>query len=254
MRILASYQHLSFRKHTNYVKHLYAGLLSLVLICLCLFASAQLPLDTSNFRYQKISLLEKYNVAITTSMVQDKLGFLWLGTNVGLFRFDGATYKQYRYVPGKLNTLANELVTSLAVNDDFLFIGTQNGLSILDFKTDSIVNFHSGNSDAYSPQGIRIASLLWYKEKLWILGSNFTITSYDLHTKSFRRFELPKPGVEAEDYIIFDLKKLLVDKTDPNAIWICPTYGLYKFSISDHSIKLIRTPGKGYFNTQINTG
>src|SRR4030095_3629931 len=151
---------------------------------------------------------------------------------------------------GKVNTLANELVTALTVNDNYLFIGTQSGLSILDFKTDSIMNFHSGSSNPNAPEGFRIAALLWYKEKLWILGNNFTLTFYDLSKKAFQRFELPRPKVEAEDYIIFDLKKLLPDKKDPDALWVSSTYGLYKFTISDNSVKLISPPGKGYFNTQ----
>ena len=247
---MTPYQHISYWRFRNFIRPAMASFALLPLLYLSLGVSAQLPLDTADFRYQKINLLDKYNVAITSSMVQDKFGFLWLGTNVGLFRYDGGTYKQYRYVPGKVNTLANELVTSLAVNDDYLFIGTQTGLSILDFKTDSITNFHSANTIPNSPEGYRIASLLWHKNKLWVLGNNFTLTSYDLSTKIFQRFNLSKPKVEAEDYIVFDVRKLLADKSDPNTLWISSTYGLYKFNIIDNTINLIRPPGKGYFRTQ----
>ena len=187
---------------------------------------------------------------MTTAMVQDKQGFLWIGSNTGLFRYDGAAFKQYRYVPGIVNTLGNELVTALATNDKYLFIGTQNGLSILDFQTDSIINFHSGKPDPNSPEGKRINDLLWHKDILWILGKDFTLTSYDPSKKIFTRFNLRKPEPITENHIVIDIRKLIPDLTNQNFIWAVSTFGLYRFNISDNSSLLISPPGKGYFNTQ----
>jgi ligand-binding sensor domain-containing protein len=169
---------------------------------------------------------------------------------VGLFRYDGAAFKQYRYIPGKNGTLANELITALAVNDQSLFIGTQNGLSILKLDSDSIINFHSGKADPNSPEGFGIADLLWHKDELWILGKDFSLTSYDPNKKLFHRFILQKPDLVTESHILIDIRKLLADRKNADNLWISSTYGLYRFSISNHSSELINPPGRGYFNTQ----
>jgi ligand-binding sensor domain-containing protein len=223
---------------------------ALLFLQLPFFLQGQLPVDTSNFRYQLINLYEKYNVALTTSMVQDKQGFLWLGSNTGLFRYDGANFKQYRYVPGKTNTLNNELVTALAANDRYLFIGTQSGLSILEYQTDSIFNFHSGNNDPDLPAGNAIAALLWHRERLWILSKNFTLTAYDPLKKNFRRFILQRPDITTANHTVIDVRTLVADKTDSSVLWISSTFGLYRFHMADYSTQLVSPPGKGYFNTQ----
>ncbi len=53
-----------------------------------------------------------------TSLVKDRDGFLWIGTNEGLMRYDGINLDVYREVPGDSTSLPNDMVSSLACADD----------------------------------------------------------------------------------------------------------------------------------------
>lgn len=59
-----------------------------------------------------------------TAMIQDSRGFLWVGTQAGLSRWDGMRFRTWTSTEG----LPDDLVTALAVDDsDKLWIGTDSG-------------------------------------------------------------------------------------------------------------------------------
>ena len=59
------------------------------------------------FRSYSIELGLSESVAHT--MVQDKKGFIWVGTGYGLNRFDGQRFKQYYEEDGLANNRVNSL-------------------------------------------------------------------------------------------------------------------------------------------------
>jgi len=45
--------------------------------------------------FQSYSLLKKNEAVVINKILQDKTGFIWLGTNKGLFKFDGIRYRRF---------------------------------------------------------------------------------------------------------------------------------------------------------------
>ncbi len=76
-------------------------------------------------------------------MAQDRQGFLWIGTYDGLNRYDGSSVKVYRNIPDDANSLPDNSIRSLFVDDDgLLLVGTKNaGLSVYDRATDTFRPF-----------------------------------------------------------------------------------------------------------------
>ena len=106
-------------------------LLNFLLCCLCgftLFCSVLLhatPQVYSRFHH----ITNHTDISpIATSITQDQGGMLWLGTQHGLYRFDGSQSRVFRADPEDDVSLSADWVTSLLVDDTgILWVGTRYG-------------------------------------------------------------------------------------------------------------------------------
>jgi diguanylate cyclase (GGDEF)-like protein len=88
------------------------------------------------------------NAAIPMSITQDSDGFLWIGSQNGLARWDGYHFRLYRADPGKLGALPDNFIqTLLADARGVLWIGTTSGgLARYDREHDSFIVFPVGSN------------------------------------------------------------------------------------------------------------
>lgn len=57
--------------------------------------------------------------------IQDKAGYIWIGTDNGLNRYDGYAFKVYKQVPGDTASLAGNTICSLYEDrEGYLWVGT----------------------------------------------------------------------------------------------------------------------------------
>lgn len=94
--------------------------------------------------FQQYSLLKKNEVVQIEAILKDKKGFMWFGTNKGLFRFDGINTKRYT----RSDSLAMDHVTALAQDSlGRIWIGHKNGQLSL-FANDLITKVEFKEGDA----------------------------------------------------------------------------------------------------------
>ncbi len=79
----------------------------------------------SDHEFKKLPEELGLNNTTVTSIVQDKRGFLWFGTWVGLYRYDGHTAKLYKIQANNPNALqSNKISTLMVTKSGELYIGT----------------------------------------------------------------------------------------------------------------------------------
>ncbi len=107
---------------------------------------------------------------MVTSLHKDNNGFLWIGTQAGLCRYDGHQMKNY-IANGKQYSLSSPLVLSInSTNDNQLLIGTNGGgLNILNLINDRISPFSSLHLKSTSV----IRSIQHFKENLYLIGTEY---------------------------------------------------------------------------------
>lgn len=79
-----------------------------------------------NFLIKQYGAKEGLSHSIVTSVLQDKKGYLWVGTYSGLNRFDGHEFRTYRI---KENLIYDAVRALAEDNEGNLWIGTEQGLS-----------------------------------------------------------------------------------------------------------------------------
>ena len=80
------------------------------------------------------------------SATQDSAGFVWIGTDEGLNRFDGYLNKTYRSNVYKENTLSgNRIWISYIDRNNTLWIGTDRGVCYYDENKDEFTRIETGS-------------------------------------------------------------------------------------------------------------
>lgn len=78
----------------------------------------------------------------TTCAIKDKNGFLWVGTENGLCRFDGYNFKTFINTPGDSTSLTNNYVNAVVEDKrGRIWVGTLDGLNLLDPLTEKFKRF-----------------------------------------------------------------------------------------------------------------
>lgn len=91
---------------------------------LFLFFSITYPLFSQVPFFQQYYLLRKNDPVHVNTIFQDNTGFMWFGTNRGLFQFDGKNYRRYT----QADSLADNEVTAIAQDSaGRLWVGHKNG-------------------------------------------------------------------------------------------------------------------------------
>lgn len=141
---------------------------------------AQFPL--MELSWKNISFGKK---SITVySIFKDTADIIWLGTDSGLYFFDGVRAREAGFPE-----LGGYHINSILQKDDKLYVGTNNGLFIIELTNGSI-----RQEEAVSTGEIR--TMLLNGEDIWI-GSLYGIYKYNTRNKSFSDLTkgLPSPAV-----------------------------------------------------------
>ena len=82
-----------------------------------------------------------------TSICQDKAGYIWIGTEYGLSRFDGYRFTVYKNNPQDSTSLMFNIVNRVFCDrDGNLWVGTNIGLQRYDYATNAFVSYRNPNS------------------------------------------------------------------------------------------------------------
>ena len=104
-----------------------------------------------NMRFQRLLTgeddNEKDGIGVVFSIVQDDTGFIWIGGDSGLARYDAHTFKFYKADAKNPRAIASIWVSDMRVdNDGVLWLATGSGLSRYNHETDDFTTFRSGES------------------------------------------------------------------------------------------------------------
>ncbi|MFT4720795.1 MAG: PAS domain S-box-containing protein [Candidatus Azotimanducaceae bacterium] len=114
------------------------GDLRRLLLCLCLLACWALPsvasqarlADYRNLIFDRLGTESGLSQAAVSSITQDAEGFIWIGTQEGLNRYDGYSFKTFYHLDDDPGSLSHDSIWDLLVDSrGDLWVGTDSGLN-----------------------------------------------------------------------------------------------------------------------------
>ena len=174
-------------------------------------------------------------------IIQDKYGFIWVGTNYGLNRFDGYKFSTYLCNPADTTTIQdNDIVKLYPYSKEFLFVATNRGLYKYSYLTNSFQHIVLEKKD----EKIRVSSLIEDgKHNLLIGTAGYGAYRLDMTTGKVTRLSR-KSANSVDDFFAM----LFFD--DEGYLWQANhTKVLKKYKYNGKSIKLVSVyEPKGLFS------
>lgn len=184
----------------------FALLFSFVLTCKVLSQDYQM----------QISPVEDRNgdkPSATFAIVEDKEGFIWFGTVDGLYRFDGFNYKIFRNNPNNINSLSNNTIRGMALdNKGIIWIATQGGgLDAFDPSNEKFINYrHFGQKDNELSGNSLWSVLIDHNNDVWVGVAGKGIDKIEQKTGKIKHYSVLENGGDIfQDQII---RSLLEDR------------------------------------------
>jgi len=132
--------------------------------------------------------------------LQDRRGFLWFGTEDGLNRYDGYSFRIFRPDVNDPGAISSNFILSLAEDPrGRIWVGTSGGgLNMYDPESETFKVFRSGESSDSLPNNVIACLLLDRQERLWI-GTEVGLCMLDKtgalpENPSFYRIDLADTG------------------------------------------------------------
>jgi signal transduction histidine kinase/ligand-binding sensor domain-containing protein/DNA-binding response OmpR family regulator len=120
-------------------------------------------------------------------ILQDHLGYLWLGTQNGLARYDGYNMTAYQPNPNDFLSISNrEIRTIYEDRSGTLWIGTAGGLIRFDRKTETFINYLYNPDDSTSINHNEVTSIYEDETGNFWVGTRYGLNLIDRQNESFR--------------------------------------------------------------------
>jgi len=187
--------------------------------------------------FQKINFIQNLNKNrnlsdnIVWCLHEDNQGYIWIGTNKGLDRYDKKNneiklFKHNSYNP---YSISNNTINAIYEDTDgILWIGTYNGLNRYDKKTEKFYSYTHYHNDPSSLSNNRVFGILEDESgTLWIATLGGGLNKFNKRTGKFKYYT-------EKDGLANNVVYCILEDKNKN-LWLTTNSGISKFNINAES-------------------
>jgi signal transduction histidine kinase/ligand-binding sensor domain-containing protein/CheY-like chemotaxis protein len=138
-------------------------------------------------KFKKLSTTEGLSVENATCILQDRKGFMWIGTRDGLNKYDGYEFTVYRSNPADSTSLNGNFIHDIKEDrQGNLWIATsESGISRYDWKEDKFIHYLNDPANPASlSNNVALSILVDREDNIWV-GTKSGLDRLDKNTNSF---------------------------------------------------------------------
>ena len=203
--------------------------ISILVLTLNLFTGRIALGQTSDYKFEKLTVKDGLSHNNVYSIIQDHLGYLWFGTQDGLNKYDGYDFTIYRHEPGNPNSLTTGNFGKIFQDSsNILWFGTYGGgVDLYDPLTDHLINFANIPGDPTSLSNNQITFIFQdsYGE-IWVGTASGGLNRFIKETGTFERFQHNPNNPNTLSHS----RAKCIGETKDGTLWIGTGNGLNKFN------------------------
>ncbi|MBS4098480.1 MAG: response regulator [Sulfuricella sp.] len=169
-----------------------------VAFCLAILTASTLATASPALRFENMGV-QNGESQFVEALMQDRLGFIWVGTTNGLHRYDGYNSIAFRHDPGKADSLPSNLVSALFEDKrGRIWVGTRGGFARFDAETSSFKMF-----EPVPGQPSKVRKIVGDGHGGMWLGTLDGVVHFDPESGHFQRYrnDLANPDSLATDNV-----------------------------------------------------
>lgn len=174
--------------------------------------------------FKNITIEEGLTQGTVEALFQDSKGYIWIGTNDGLSRYNGYQFKVFRVEEDSKNSLINNYI--LDIKEDLngnIWVATANGLSKIHKNGQTITNYLAGEDNGDLSHSNTNSILITMNNSI-LVGTADGLNIYDEATDSFTRiFEGDKLTQQYINSLVED---------EYGDIWVATENGISRINLS----------------------
>jgi signal transduction histidine kinase/ligand-binding sensor domain-containing protein/DNA-binding response OmpR family regulator len=196
-----------------------------------LLASWCLAADIQKLQFDRIGIEEGLSQGSVITLMFDDQGWLWVGTEDGVNRYDGYNFRIFRHDPVDPDSLGSAYVLAIFKDSQgAVWVGTEGGgLNRLNQTNGKFDHFLHNPDDQDSLIGDYVSAIFEDRQgRLWV-GTSAGISRLDKSRQHFTNFsshDATKRGLLNDQILSFGEDRL-------GNIWVGTEEGLYRFIESD---------------------
>lgn len=230
-----------------------------------------LEAQTKYARFEHLTINDGLSSNRIRCIYRDSKDYLWMGTDIGLDKYDSYQVKNYRHGNGQFGAISSDILICIFEDSGKkLWVGTHDGLNLYDRQKDIFRVFKNDPANDSSLNSNCITGIAEDREKnLWAISDGNCLNKYIPRTQTFIRYPFekgknylnPRPskmiGVDSKGFLWIVSLTRGIRRFDPKTgqftIFDDPSIDFgtscYKSIFIDNQDKIwISTDGQGFFS------
>ncbi|MDF2189041.1 sensor histidine kinase [Paraflavitalea sp. CAU 1676] len=215
-----------------------------ILLC-CWLLAATWPVGAQNnlwATFEQFGQKEGYqNYSSPGKITRDKEGLLWIGSDNGLYSFDGTHFTNYRHIAGNDSSLPRNVVSFNYQDKQGQYWTALPNAGLYRFNpiTRAFRRFTYQGIEQFNIHQQRIYDIYEEGEKLWFILPGYGLACWDRTTATMKHYPNRMAGSGATYYSTSWITTMVKSKTD-NTYWIGSNDGLLQFDPATGSWQTFR--------------
>jgi len=205
----------------------------LLTILFLIILTSPLFSQSRNIQFDYLTMQDGLSSNIVNDIVQDPYGYIWIGTNNGLCRYDGREITTYLPDADNPKSIQHNNIQSLLIDHQgILWIGTfGGGLISFNIKKNIFKNYRHDPFDSSTLSGDDVITIFEdSRQQLWIGSLNGPVNRFQRKTEKFLH------GIN-DSFTISSVGEILED--EQNNLWFGTlNQGIYKYNPKNSDLQI----------------
>ena len=205
----------------------------LLSLFLAVAVSAFVNTEKDQYVLEPVVTQDHISSKLVSSIAQDKYGIIWIGTDEGLYRFDGSKSEVFTHSSASQDGLNVSWINCVyPARDGRLWIGTEKGVTIFNPENGTLTGCTSDQDTKNRLSTQRIRCILEDEEGVMWIGTTNGLIKFNKETGALAFFKMP----QGEEIPIAN-EVIDISEDINHNLWIGTFHGIYKFDKENNSFK-----------------